>query len=84
MPVQDLKDAFPNGILPIYKLFFISNHDISLGDMKGIVNKKKSCINKLYAMKNKYTSHNVIPKNPHRVEANTVTHKLQTSPNPKQ
>lgn len=57
MPKQDLKYAFANGILPIYKLFFIFNHDMSLGDMIDIVIKKEPCIKKLYAMKNNDNTH---------------------------
>jgi len=56
---------------------------MSLGDIIDIVIKKEPCINKLYAMKNKYNSHNVVLENLHRAKANTVTHKCRTSSNPK-
>lgn len=62
MPEQELKDTFASGLLPIYKLLVISNHDISLGDMIDLVNNKAPCINKFYTMKNKYTSQNDISK----------------------
>ena len=53
MPKQELKDAFANGLLPIFRLFIISHNDILLGDMIDFVIKKEPCINKIYAMKNK-------------------------------
>ena len=86
MPKQDLKYAFANGLLPIYKLFIISNHDMSLGDMIDIVIKKEPCIKKLYAKKNNENTHckKSIPKYTNKIEANNVTHKCKTSPKPRQ
>lgn len=48
---QELKHIFTDSLLPIFKLFIIDNHVISLGDMIDILIKKEPCINKLYAMK---------------------------------
>ena len=39
-------------LLLIYKLFVISNHNLSLGDMIIFVTKKEPCIKKVFAMKN--------------------------------
>jgi len=83
MSEQDLKDAFVNGLLPIYKLFVISNHDMSLGDMIDIIIKKEPCIKKFYAMKNKDNTQKFILEHTNRTKANNVTHKHRTSPKPK-
>lgn len=53
MPEQDLKEVFACGLLPIYKLYIIHNHNISLGDMIDFVIKKETCINKICTIKNK-------------------------------
>ena len=85
MPEQDLKDAFLYGLSPIYKLFIISNHDMSLGDMIDIVIKKEPCIKILYAMKNNDNTHHkkLISENINRPKVNNVTHKSKISPKPK-
>lgn len=80
---QDLKDTFTNGLLPIYNLFIISNHDMSLGDMIDIIIKKEPYIKKIYTMKNNNTQ-KFIPKNTNRAEVNNITYKCGTSPKHKQ
>lgn len=49
---QELKHIFVDSLLTQYKLFVISNHDLSLRVMINVVKKKENYIKKLYAMKN--------------------------------
>jgi len=85
MPKQDLKDTFANALLPMYKLLFISNHDMTLGDMMDVLFKKVACIKKLYAMRsNKPQTYdkkiNTLETNK-KFELNNVdsnNHKIQT------
>lgn len=82
IPEQDMKDAFSNGLLPIYKLFFIDNHDMSLDNMIDLILKKEPCITKIYAMKKHgYTSPpNIVLEHTPKAEENHVTHKWRASP----
>lgn len=84
MEEHELKQIFVDSIFPSYKLFVISNHDLSLGDMIDIITKKESCINKLYTMKNFEVASPIQSTTNHlKVEANTVTHKKRGNPPPK-
>ena len=76
MDEHELKHIFVDGLLPIYKLYVISNHDMSLGYMIDIVTKKEPCIKKLSAMKHvEHTSPaKSIIENQTKVEANHVAH----------
>jgi len=83
MHEQNLKDAFVNGLLPIYNLFVISNHDILFDDMIDTIINKEPCIKKLYAINND-NAQKVFLEHTNRVEANNVTHTHTNNLKPKQ
>lgn len=74
---QDMKDAFSNGLFPIYKLFIIDNHDMSLGNMIYLIIMKEPCINKIYATKkhDRTSPSKVILEHTHTAKVNHNTHK---------